>query len=97
MSVPRHSVKADTEAGENCRRHADHEQNAVHVGLRTIAFGLVGKLAVWTGRCTGHAGGGKTDHHGRQNETLPQNISHHKSSPENDWPGTYLNVSTNSS
>ncbi len=67
LSVAGHSVEADAEAGENCRGHADHKQNAVHVSLGPIAFGLVGKLAVWAGHCTGHPDGGKTDKNDRQN------------------------------
>lgn len=67
LSFFRHPVKTNSESGEDGRWHADHEQNAVHVGARPTIFCLVGELAVGTRHRFG-PGHARTDKHRQQCE-----------------------------
>ena len=49
LSLPIHSPEAHGKTGEDRSRHADHEQNAVHVGFRLERVGFVCSLAIRAG------------------------------------------------
>lgn len=50
LSFPDHAIEADAKAGEDGCWHANHEQDAVHVGAWATAFGFIGQFAVRASR-----------------------------------------------